>query len=79
MGGSSVGKTALMEAACAIYKSKPTKSKSTSMFEIDQFLNVMIERVVVDFQDTNYELLLSTNYDTGLTEQEQEVCGEFIY
>eukprot|EP01080_Neovahlkampfia_damariscottae_P003161 gene3161-5477_t len=65
MGGSAVGKASLMEAAVQTYEDKaPSSQKTTSTSKGKS------TKVYVELDDTQYELQLSTFYDTGLTDEE---------
>lgn len=59
VGGSTVGKNSLMKAACEVFEGKITT---------DSKKNSSVAKIPIDFDDTQYELVLSPFYDTGLTD-----------
>jgi len=60
VGGSTVGKTSYMKAGSEVFECKNTVDKK----------NTQIVKITVDFNDTQYELLLSPFFDTGLTDND---------
>jgi GTPase SAR1 family protein len=69
VGGSAVGKTAFMNAAAEVFEGGKVEKKQTGTHVINLTL-LVTAKIPLEMDGTQYELLLSPFYDTGLTDND---------